>query len=200
MKKYLIGIIGLLTVALCLTVSSRSRLNAEYERAVGNLKAVEGKAATSDMMSRSLQLKISQLEYFQDSIIQKMDSVRKSLKIKDKDVKSMQYIQSVVTKTDTMVLRDTVFKDPHFTLDSIIGDKWYKSRVHMRYPNLITLSPEFTSKKHVIISSKKETVDPPKKFFLLRWFQKKHTVIKVDVVEESPYVTDSISRFIEIVK
>lgn len=200
MKRILIGIIGVLVVALAMLVTSKNKLNAEYERTVGNFRAIESQYANANLTNRSLVLKVNQLEYLQDSLIHKMDSVRKQLKIKDKDVKSMHYIHSTVYKTDTVQLSDTVFRDRNFELDSIIGDAWYRSKIHLKYPNFIVMSPEFVSKKHIIVSAKKETVDPPKKFFLLRWFQKKHIVLKVDVVEESPYVRDSVSRFIEFIK
>lgn len=48
--------------------------------------------------------------------------------------------------------------------------------------------------------SKKETIDPPKKFFLCRWFQKKQTILEVKIVEKSPYIEQKESRFIEIIK
>jgi hypothetical protein len=55
------------------------------------------------------------------------------------------------------------------------------------------------SEKAVVVSTKRETVDPPKKFFLCRWFQKKHTVVKVVVKENNPHVIDQENVFIEIV-
>ena len=64
---------------------------------------------------------------------------------------------------------------------------------------MIAVKPEFKSEKHIIVSTKKETVNPPKKFFLLRWFQKKHLVVHVDVVEKNPYVGGETSKYIEIV-
>ena len=200
MRRILAVVIGLLIATLAVVVADRSKLSKQYETAVGNLKAVESRYAGKELMNRALQLKVDQLEYMQDSLIHKMDSVRKALKVKDKDVRALQYIHSVIYKTDTLQLTDTIFRSPDFILDTIIGDAWYKTEVSMKYPGFISLSPEFTSKKYVVVSSKRETIDPPKKFFLLRWFQKKHTVIKIDVVEESPYVRDSVSRFIEIIK
>jgi hypothetical protein len=65
---------------------------------------------------------------------------------------------------------------------------------------MVAVKPEFKSKKHIVVSSKKETVNPPKKFFLFRWFQKKMTVIHVDVVEKNPYVSEETSRYVEIMK
>ena len=65
---------------------------------------------------------------------------------------------------------------------------------------MIIVQPEFKSEKHIVVSTKKETVNPPKKFFLFRWFQKKQTLIHVDVVEKNPYVENQSSRYIEIMK
>ena len=47
---------------------------------------------------------------------------------------------------------------------------------------------------------KKETVNPPKKCFILRGFQKKHKVVEVVVVEKNTYIKNKQQRFIEIVK
>ena len=46
----------------------------------------------------------------------------------------------------------------------------------------------------------KQTVNPPKKFFIARWFQKKHNVLQVEVVEKNPYMDDQKSKYVEIVK
>jgi hypothetical protein len=56
------------------------------------------------------------------------------------------------------------------------------------------------SKKHIAVSTRRETVNPPKKFFLLRWFQKRHTVLNVDVIEKNPYVEGQTSKYVEIIK
>lgn len=47
---------------------------------------------------------------------------------------------------------------------------------------------------------KKETVSAPKKCWLLRLFQKKHKVVQVDIEEKNPYVRDTQSRYVEIIK
>jgi hypothetical protein len=85
-------------------------------------------------------------------------------------------------------------------MDTLIGDEWYTLRLGLKYPSMIAVKPEFKSKKHIVVSSKKETVNPPKKFFLFRWFQKKMTVVHIDVVERNPYVSDETTRYVEIIK
>lgn len=133
-----------------------------------------------------------------------MDSLRKVLKIKDRDLKALSYLVSNASKTDTIVLRDTIFKESPYKdsilLDTIIGDAWYQSRMKIKYPNYIILHPSFRSQKYITVSSRRETVSPPKKWWLLRLFQRKHEVVVVNVTEENPYIQDSIAKFVEIIK
>ena len=45
-----------------------------------------------------------------DSVLREFQTIRKDLKIKKKDVQSVQYISSVITKTDTLVMNDTILQ------------------------------------------------------------------------------------------
>lgn len=143
---------------------------------------------------------IDQLNYFNDSLTTKMNDVRKELKIKDKDLKQMQYLLSQAQKTDTIRFRDTLFIDKTLQLDTLIGDEWYNIRLGLQYPNLITTTPTFKSETYIITSSKKETINPPKKCAIARWFQKKHRVVEVEIVEKNPYIENKQQRFIEIIE
>ena len=143
---------------------------------------------------------IDQLNYFNDSLTTKMNDVRKELKIKDKDLKHMQYLLSQAQKTDTIRFRDTLFIDKTLQLDTLIGDEWYNIRLGLQYPNLITTTPTFKSETYIVTSSKKETINPPKKCAIARWFQKKHRVVEVEIVEKNPYIENKQQRFIEIIK
>ena len=143
---------------------------------------------------------IDQLNYFNDSLTTKMNDVRKELKIKDKDLKQMQYLLSQAQKTDTIRFRDTLFIDKTLQLDTLIGDEWYNIRLGLQYPNLITTTPTFKSETYIVTSSKKETINPPKKCAIARWFQKKHRVVEVTVHEKNPYIENKQQRFIEIIE
>lgn len=143
---------------------------------------------------------IDQLNYFNDSLTIKMNDVRKELKIKDKDLKQMQYLLSQAQKTDTIRFRDTIFVDKTVKIDTLIGDEWYNIRLGLQYPNLITTTPTFKSETYIVTSSKKETINPPKKCAIARWFQKKHRVVEVEIVEKNPYIENKQQRFIEIIE
>ena len=162
--------------------------------------------AISIVRLKSLQLDygnamtISELEYSQDSLFKAMDSVRRILKIKDKNLNQIQYIKYEIRVTDTLELVDTIFIKPSFYMDTTLSDKWHSTRIMMKYPSYIMVEPSLESDKYVVFSFKKETVKPPRKFFLFRWFQKKQKVVNVDVVETNPYITNKAQRFMEVVK
>ena len=174
--------------------------NEKWEVATANMKAYDAQLAAEGEKNIALQLTVDQLGYFKDSVLQELDNTRKQLKIKDKNLKALQAVKSGFTKRDTITMRDTLFKEPTLAIDTLIGDKWYNVRLGLKYPSMIAVQPYFKSEKHIIVSSKKETVNPPSKFFLFRWFQRKHYIVKVNVKEKNPYVEDESSEYIEIIK
>ena len=206
MRRYLtIGIVALIVLligGLSITLNELKKTQAKYENAMANLKAYEKELSTEKDKSTAFQLTAAQLKYSKDSVMQELDATRKELKIKDKNLKALQAIQSEFRKKDTIRITqvDTLFKEPSLSLDTLLGDEWYSLRLGLRYPSTIITDPSFTSDKHIVVSSKKETIEPPKKFFLLRWFQKKHMVLNVDVVEKNPYVQNETSKYVEILK
>ena len=149
--------------------------------------------------SNSFQLTIAQLYYYQDSISQEMMKVKDSLKIKDKNLKQMAYLLSKASKTDTIVFRDTIFQKD-INIDTTIGDLWYSLNLKLKYPNQLITKPTFISEKYIITSYKKEPINPPKKLFFLRWIQKKHKIVEVEVIEKNPYIKGEKQRFIEVIK
>lgn len=202
MKKCLIGIIACLCVLLYTAAFQYYKANRKWEQAEANVKAYSSLLSDEQENGRALQLSVAQLEYFNDSILKKLDATRKELDIKDKRLKALQYVASDYTVTDTVVVNqvDTLFKEPTLALDTLIGDEWYSLELGLKYPNTIAAKSSFKSEKHIVVYTEKETVNPPKKFFLFRWFQKKHTVTLVEVVEKNPYVTSESQRYIEIIK
>ena len=174
--------------------------NEKWEVATANMKAYDAQLAAEGKKNIALQLTIDQLGYFKDSVLQELDNTRKELKIKDKNLKALQSVSSSFSKPDTIILKDTLFKEVSLDVDTVLGDKWYNVRLGLKYPSIVAVKPYFKSEKHIVVSSKKETVNPPKKYFLLRWFQKRHTVLHIDVVERNPYVDDESSRYVEIIK
>ena len=134
-----------------------------------------------------------------DSLDKKLVEVLNKLKIKDSKVEYVQYQTKVIHKTDTLNVRDTIFV-PEAHVDTILGDKWYSLAITLDYPSLIEVSPTFNSEQYVVINTSKVYDKKPSKIFFIRWFQKKHTVVEVNVEEKSPYVTNKDNKFIKILK
>lgn len=202
-KKYIrIGVIAficLLTISTYTLYNRNQDLKEEISVSITNQKAFMTENSSLKEENRAFKFTIEQLNYYNDSILQKMNDVRKELRIKDKDLKQMQYLLSVSTKKDTVLFTDTIFKDKGLALDTIIGDKWYNIRLGLKYPNLIYTEPTFTSEKYIVVNKKRETVNPPRKFFLFRWFQKKHCVMEVHIKEKNPYIEEIDNKFVEII-
>ena len=203
-KKYIrIGIVILISLLAVSTYTLYNRnqdLKEEISVSMSNQKAFIAENSSLKEENRVFRFTVEQLNYYNDSILQKMNEVRKELKIKDKDLKQMQYLLSEATKKDTIVFRDTLFKEPTLNVDTLIGDKWYNIRLGLKYPNLITTNPTFISEKYIIVNKKKETINPPKKFFLFRWFQRKHWVMEVHIKEKNPYIKETNNKFVEIIE
>lgn len=199
MKKFIIGLIVLLVCSLIYMVHQNRTLTAKYETSIENIKAYDSQLSDLNNSNKVFKLTIDQLNYFKDSILTKMNEVRKELNIKDSKIKQMQYQLSHVEKPDSIILKDTVFVES-FKLDTIVEDEWANTHLIMKYPNYIKFTPKFKLESFLFVESKKETVNPPKKFFLFRWFQKKHNILHVTVVENNPYVINDRQKFIEIIK
>lgn len=199
MKKYIIILILILIGAVAYLSYQNKQLTTRYSTSIENIKAYDAELSGLTNDTKVYKLTIEQLNYFNDSITKKMNEVRKELGIKDSKIKQMQYQLSHIEKPDSIVLKDTVFVEP-FKLDTIIGDEWANTHLIMKYPNYIKFTPKFKLESFLFVESKKETVNPPKKFFLFRWFQKKHNVLHVTVVENNPYVINDRQKFIEIIK
>ena len=202
MNKYLIVVIIILLAIIGAGWQQVEHANKKWETAETNIKAYDSQLGYEKKKNIALQLSVSQLKYFSDSVLQALDETRKELNIKDKNLKALQAVKSGFTKKDTITITqvDTLFREPALAVDTLIGDKWYSIQLGLKYPSMIAVKPYFKSEKHIIVSSKKETVNPPKKFFLFRWFQRRHTVLHIDVVEKNPYVENETSEYIEILK
>ena len=190
---------SLLTVSTYTLYNRNQDLKEEISVSMTNQKAFITENTSLKEENRAFKFTVEQLNYYNDSILQKMNDVRKELKIKDNKLKSLSYINSVIKKRDTIIFNDTIFIE-NIKIDTVIEDRWYSMKLDLEYPNRIITEPSFISEKYIVVSRKKETINPPKKFFISRWFQRKHWVMEVNVVEKNPYIKESNNRFIEFYK
>ena len=203
-KKYIrIGIVilvSLLAISTYTLYTNNQKLKEEISISMSNQKAFIAENSSLKEENRVFKFTIEQLNHYNDSILQKINEVRKELKIKDRNLKQMQYLLSEAQKKDTVIFRDTLFREPTLKIDTLLGDRWYQMKLGLRYPSTIITEPKFVSEKYVIVDYKKETINPPKKCFIARWFQKKHKIVEVNVVEKNPYIENKKSKFIEVIK
>lgn len=205
MNKAYTYIIGVLVVVMGFTIAilwdSKDKAEKKWKDAMENVKAYEQQYSSTEDSNKAFKLTIDQLKNSKDSISAELNATRKELKIKDSKLKSLQYVGSDFSKVDTIrIPGDTIFKDTNLNIDTLLADEWYSVKVGMEYPSTVVIQPKFKSEKHIVVSAKKETVNPPKKFFLWRWLQKKQWVVQVDVVEKNPYVQNQTNRYVEVVR
>lgn len=202
--KYMpIIIISVLAASVGLIVQiQHSRINdlkKQLSNSVINNKAYEQELSDNKKQNRLFVLTAAQLKYSNDSLTQAMDSVRQLYKVKDKNLKSISYVKQTIEKNDTVLMRDTIFREDT-KIDTTLSDKWYTMNIQATYPNRIIVSPKFISSRYVVASYKKETIKPPNKWWIIRLFQRKQKVVIIDINEESPYITTDKQRYIEIIK
>lgn len=205
MKKYVYLIVALILLGLCFSVYKYYKESVKYKELYkieqSNVEAYANEKNKDAKDYKQFQLTIDELKSSKDSINQKLLEVTESLKIKPKNIHTIEYSTAIISKTDTIKLQgDTIFRYKAFDLDTCLGDQWYKIGLHLQYPSTIITSPKFNSEKYVIVNTKKEYVRPRSKIFFIRWFQKRKKVVTVDVVEKNPYITNGNYRHIEILK
>ncbi len=175
------------------------KYQALYEVAEANNKAYESDLACSQDKAKAYQLTLKDLKTSNDSLVKELIRVQKDKKIKDKEVQSMAYQLSKASRVDTIRMKDTIFVS-NLRMDTTITDKWYTLSMSMEYPSTVTVNPTFSSERYIIVNAKRETINKPSKIFFIRWFQKKHTVINVDVEEKNPYINIDKQKFIKVIK
>lgn len=176
-----------------------NRLNDAVLVATNNNKAYEAERDSLQNNVVQFQFTVDQLNHSKDSLINRLNEVRKSLKIKDRQISELQYFASVSSKKDTIVLKDTIFQKGA-VLDTLIGDDWSELAIHAEYPNLLDVDYTFKNSTVVVMHDSRVTVDPPKKCWIGRLFQKKQTIVEIDVVQENPYCINKEEKFIKIIK
>ena len=201
--KLIIGaIIAVIITALSATTAIMNnrikKLNREVAEAVTNIKAYELENSALKDDTIEFQYTIEQLNYSKDSLNQRINKLRKELKIKDKDMQKLQYIVYENQKKDSIVVRDTVFiKD--VKVDTTLTDDWSKLHLQLKYPNTVIADYSFKNESLVTTYLRKETLNAPHKCAFIRWFQKKHKVIHVEINEQNPYCETKEQRFINII-
>ena len=199
-------IIGLIIVAIIaglgttvVVMNNRiDKLNTEVAEATTNIKACELENSALKDNTIEFQYTIEQLNHSKDSLNQKINKLRKDLKIKDKDIQKLQYVLSENQKKDSIIVHDTLFIEK-VKIDTTLSDDWSKLHLQLEFPNKVVTEYSFKNESLVTTYLKKETIKPPHKCIFVRWFQKKHKMIYVEVNEQNPYCEIKEQKFINII-
>ena len=118
-------IITAIMIGLGITITTMSnridKLNREIAEATTNIKAYELENSALKGNTIEFQYTIEQLNHSKDSLNQKINKLRKDLKIKDKDIQKLQYILSENQKKDSIIIRDTIFTEK-VKVDTTLSD------------------------------------------------------------------------------
>ena len=205
-EKILITLVIALSILLCISIYiDRCRI-AQNKSNEANLKAYIALNDTLKSTNRMFEFKTSQLNYINDSLVNQMNTIRKNIGVKDKNLKGLGYIKSTVRIHDTVFVNRIRDGDKPISIDTVINKKWYQIEIDYKggrcseCKDTLIVSPKVSSEKYVVISTSKEYVDAPKKWWLQRIFQKKEEVVDVKVVETNPYIYSDHERFIKVIK
>ena len=191
----ILGVLLLFSILLLLRNSNLQQQLYEQDNTIKSLVLEKQESHNSILAYR---LNIESLKYLNDSVINKLDSLRTQLKIKDKQLLQLQNIKNEIKTKDSIVFRDTIFSDTLIQLDTTLSNQWYTVKVNMLYPNTLKLEASYKSDISVVAYSNKEILGVPKKCFIGRIFQKKYKTIRVEVVDNNPYSEIKNSKFVII--
>lgn len=204
MKSWLFTLIVVVITIVAATIAIQfnkiEKLQNELTVSKNNVEVLLDEGDSLRRTSNILMLTVKQLNSYTDSTLRRMNELRKELDIKDNEIKALQYELSTASKTDTIVFRDTIFRDPEFKLDTLMRDSWYSLAMTLEYPSRIIVHPTFRSERIVTMSLSKETVNPASKCWFIRLFQKKHQIMTVNILEKNPYIKMEEQEYVKIIE
>ena len=165
--KLVIGcILTILFIGLGCVVMQQTKhikeLNNSLFVATNNNKAYEAERDSLKYNAIQFQFTVEQLNHSKDSLVNRLNEIRKQLKIKDKEINELQYFASTTQKSDSIIVHDTIFQRG-VVLDTLLGDDWSSLAIHAEYPNVLNADYSFKNSTVVLMHNSRVTVDPPKK-------------------------------------
>lgn len=197
---YLLAAAAIISTSIFYMVEKRKqdRLKQQLEIEINNRKASEyGVQKYRDDLNRS---HASTLALYQSlsEVKSQNEELYELIKQTNANLRRVEGAVSVESTNTTIIKREIQIPTmPDTTLTLI--DEWSTVNIDLS-PSKVGIDLVVRDKLIGVFDTKKETVKPPKKFFLCRWFQKKHTVVKLEVMNTNPNVEIENVEFIKIVK
>ena len=204
MKKWIYIIFSILLSLFILyfinTIKNNKKLRGEIDIYNQNIETLLHTRDTLEISNRALLINTDLLNYSNDSLIRELNKIRKDIKIKEKEIESLHKINLIGNKKDSLIVRDTIFRDKSVNIDTTIRDKWSAVNIKLEYPSTIKIDMTMMSDLSIFTYNRKEPIKKPKKTKLGRFFQKKRKVLEVEVVENNPNIVIKQNKFIKIIK
>lgn len=195
-KVTLILVLSLL-IACIILIMFNSNLRKDIGVYDNNFKALTLERDSIKKEAIAYKFSVEQLEYLNDSIIDNLNDMRVKLNIKENQLLQMQNIKTEVTIRDSVFFKDTVFKTSFVKIDTVISDDWYSLTISLD-KNKLNIETKYKSDLCVFAKNSREILGTPKKCAVGRWFQKKHNVIRVEVIDRNPYSVIKEQKFVII--
>lgn len=202
-KALLSLLVGLLVMFSINIYKQNKRLSKSLEMAQNNIEAYQGILNGSQQANNVLKLDMSQLRNINDSLIQKIDSVREQLKLKPKVIKTTATQTQTIYVTASKgvrgqdiiktIQRDTVYKDtiqinPLTKIDYTIGKDTVSVNLDIKNQQFLYVY------KHRQYKNKKSFI---KRLFTLDF--KKVDMYKYQIVNTNDIIKTSDVRVIEAI-
>ena len=204
MKKWIYIIFSILLSLFILyfinTIKNNKKLRGEIDIYNQNIETLLHTRDTLEISNRVLLININLLNDSNDSLIRELNKIRKDIKIKEKEIESLHKINLIGNKKDSLIVKDTIFRNKLVNIDTTIRDKWSAVNIKLEYPSTIKVDITMMSDLSIFTYNRKEPIKKPKKTKLGRFFQKKRKVLEVEVVENNPNIVIKQNKFIKIIK
>lgn len=202
-KALLSLLVGLLIMFSINTYKQNKRLSKSLEMAQNNIEAYQGILNGSQQANNVLKLDMSQLRNINDSLIQKIDSVREQLKLKPKVIKT------TATQTQTIYVTASKGVRGQDIIKTIQRDTVYKDTIQINPLTKVnytigkdTVSVNLDIKNQQFLYVYKHRQYKNKKSFIKRLFTldfKKVDMYKYQIVNTNDIIKTSDVRVIEAI-
>lgn len=189
--------VGLLLCWGIILHNQNKKLSQSLETAQNNIEAYQGLLSDSQQASNVLKLTVEQLQNSKDSVLHKLDSVRKELKIKPKQLHTAATQTQVLNVIGSKgVGGNIIVKDSIYT-DSIL----YNPLTKVKYTignDTVNIAIDLQNEQYLYVYTKKEYKN--KKNFFKRLFTldfKKVTKYKYNIVNTNDLLKSKDVRIVE---
>lgn len=189
-----IGIISLLTVTIFVLGGQLNKKNGEINRLSNNIQAYEQLVTNKEEINTTLQLTVKELTNSQDSLLQQLNTVRQELKVKNKNLKQAQVINTVIKDTVTKII--TVDRNFNETLKINPLTTIKVSRTD----SILTAKIDIQNQQILFIEEKKVYKNKYKNAWIRFWHfdWKKIRVRKYQIQNSNPLIRVLDTRIVEI--